>query len=167
MSDKHLLIPKIEDGIVIDHIPAGLGTAVLGILQDHAELRGTTTAVGLGLPSARLGRKDMIKLWSRDIPDHVVQHISLVAPGATVKRVRGFAVDKRYVVALPRELVDMVRCFNPNCITNVEPGAPTRFRCVDETARLFRCAYCEKVFPLAQLERIRAAPASEVPWSAE
>lgn len=155
---KHLLIPKIENGIVIDHIPVGRGVAVLEILQAHDEMQGVTTAVGLNLSSNKLGRKDMIKLWQGDLSDHLVQHISLVAPGATIKRVRDFAVDKKYVVSLPAALDHLVRCLNPNCMTNVESGVRTRFVRVDEARRLYRCAYCERVFGLQRLEPILPVP---------
>jgi aspartate carbamoyltransferase regulatory subunit len=155
---KHLLIPKIENGIVIDHIPAGLGVAILEILQAHDELRGVTTAVGLNLSSHKLGQKDMIKIWQGELSEHLVQHISLIAPGATIKRVRDFAVDKKYVVSLPTQLDNLVRCLNPNCMTNVEKGVRTRFVRIDEARRLFRCAYCERVFGLQRLEPILPAP---------
>ncbi|MBI4821290.1 MAG: aspartate carbamoyltransferase regulatory subunit [Deltaproteobacteria bacterium] len=161
MSDgKHLLIPKIEHGVVIDHIPAGLGIAVLEVVQSHDELHDVTTAVGLNLESHKLGRKDMVKLQHPELSAELIQHISLIAPGATIKRVRDFQVDKRYVVALPQELDNLVRCLNPNCITNSEKGVRTKFTCVDPTLRLFRCSYCERAFELRYLERIRKSASS-------
>ncbi|MFH1807485.1 MAG: aspartate carbamoyltransferase regulatory subunit [Pseudomonadota bacterium] len=155
---KHLLIPKIENGTVIDHIPAGLGVAILEILQAHDDLNEITTAVGLNLSSSKMGRKDMIKLWQAELSEHLVQHLSLIAPGATIKRVRDFQVDKRYVVSLPALLDNLVRCLNPNCMTNVEKAVRTRFCRVDEERRLYRCAYCERVFRLQHLEPILPAP---------
>ncbi len=153
-----LLIPKIENGIVIDHIPAGQGLQVLEVLSGHDEIREATVAVGINLVSAKLGRKDVVKLWQPDLPRPILQHIALVAPGASIKRVRDYQVDKKYRVELPEVLDNLVRCRNPSCMTNVEAGVATRFICVDCERRRFKCAYCERQFDLRRLPLILPSP---------
>jgi len=149
---KTLLIPRIENGIVIDHIPAGMGVALLDIIRSDAGLSDVVTTLGLNYGSPTLGTKDMIKIWARELPTSVLAQISVVAPGVTIKRVTDYEVDKRYVLWPPKAIEGLARCRNPGCITNHEAGVVTRFGAIDADRKLFRCAYCERVFRIAELE---------------
>jgi aspartate carbamoyltransferase regulatory subunit len=153
-DEKVLVIPKIENGIVIDHIPAGLGVRVLEVLHAWPGLAAGVITLGCNLQSTRMGRKDMIKLWVPDLPNRLVEHICLVSPGATVKRIEGYRVAHRWVAVSPAEIRDLVRCRNPACVTNHERDARTRFVAIDDNHRRFRCAYCERVFALDELELV-------------
>ncbi|MBN1337248.1 MAG: aspartate carbamoyltransferase regulatory subunit [Deltaproteobacteria bacterium] len=153
-DEKVLLIPKIENGIVIDHIPAGLGVRVLEVLRAWPGLSGEILTLGCNLQSTRMGCKDMIKLWMPDLPTRLVEHICLVSPGATVKRIEGYHVAHRYVAVSPAEIRGLARCRNPACVTNHERDACTRFVATDETHRRFRCVFCERVFALEDLELV-------------
>ena len=66
MSNKNevLLIPKIELGIVVDHIPAGQGPKILDIIFQHEEMKDVAVTLGLNYDSKKLGKKDLIKLSS-------------------------------------------------------------------------------------------------------
>ena len=153
-QDKHLLIPKIEKGIVIDHIPAGFGLKILEIIHRYPEMTEVVASVGLNYSSSKMGRKDMIKLGSEELPASVLQHISMLCSGVTIKRVKNYQVDKKFVVGLPEQVVGQARCRNPGCVTNHERDVVTRFRCVDVEARRFKCAFCERIFTLGELEFI-------------
>lgn len=150
-TERHLLIPKIESGVVIDHIPAGLGLTLLEIMQAHMDLRSIPVSVGFNYDSTRLGHKDIIKVQADDLPQVVLNLISLVSPGVTIKRVRNFTVDKKYPLLPAQELENVVKCINPKCITNHSAPSHTHFRAVDGDA--FRCSYCERVFRLKDLSR--------------
>ncbi len=154
MDDKRtLLIPKIEDGIVIDHIPAGLGTPLLELLRKYSGLKDEIFSVGLNYKSDKLGRKDMVKIGVSELPKRALQEISIIAPGVSIKGITDFAVDKRYVLHMPDEIVDLVKCKNPNCITNSERKLESRFTCIRRDLALYRCGHCERVFELDKLER--------------
>lgn len=153
MDDRRtLLIPKIENGIVIDHIPAGLGTPLLDLLRDYAELKDRVFSVGLNYNSDKLGRKDMVKIGARELPQRALQEISIIAPGVSIKRITDYEVDKRYTLNMPDSIADLVKCKNPNCITNSERKAETRFTCIAPELALYRCGHCERVFELDKLE---------------
>ena len=157
MDDRRtLLIPKIEDGIVIDHIPAGLGTPLLELLRKYSELKEEVFSVGLNYNSDRLGRKDMVKIGVRELPERALQEISIIAPGVSIKRITDYEVDKRYTLNMPDSIVDLVKCKNPNCITNSERKLETRFTCIQREQALYRCGHCERVFELDKLERTLA-----------
>ena len=149
---KVLLIPKIENGIVLDHIPAGYGLKILEIIHRYPEMTEVVASVGLNYSSNRLGRKDMVKLQTAELPASVLQHISMVCSGVTIKRVIDYQVDKKFVVSLPELVLGQARCRNPSCVTNHERDVVTRFRCVDVEAKRFKCAFCERIFPLQELE---------------
>jgi len=156
-STEHLLIPKIENGIVIDHIPAGSGVRILEILRADPKLSAAITTLGLNYSSRKLGRKDMIKLWVEELPPQVLQHISMICRGVTIKSIKRFGVEKKLFLSVPESIVGQARCKNPTCITNHERDVITRFFMTDPSSNEFKCAHCEQVAPLSELEIV-------VPW---
>jgi len=60
MENKKLSVEAIENGTVIDHIPAGLGLAILR--QFKLLHYGSAVTVGFNLPSKTQGSKDIIKI---------------------------------------------------------------------------------------------------------
>ncbi|HEY3446455.1 MAG TPA: aspartate carbamoyltransferase regulatory subunit [Myxococcales bacterium] len=153
-GEKHLLIPKIEDGIVIDHIPSGFGLRILEVIHRYAEMTSTVGTVGLNYTSSKLGKKDMIKLSAEELPAPVLQHISMVCPGVTIKRIKNYQVDKKFTISLPDVMIGLARCRNPSCVTHHERDVVTRFRCVDAASQRYKCAFCERIFALKELEII-------------
>ncbi|MBM4371933.1 MAG: aspartate carbamoyltransferase regulatory subunit [Deltaproteobacteria bacterium] len=148
------LIPKIERGIVIDHIPAGFGVTVLEIIRSYPGMKDVVTTVGLNYESTKLGRKDMLKLVTDELAPEVLAHLSLVTPGISIKRIRAYQVDKKLVIQTPAEITGKARCRNPNCISNHERNAVTGFRATRRDPGRYRCVYCERVFLLGELELI-------------
>ena len=54
----------------------------------------------------------------------------------------GKKVDK-YHPELPLEIVNIVPCKNPRCITSTEQELPHVFKLTDRETRTYRCIYCE------------------------
>ena len=67
----------------------------------------------------------------------------MVAPHAHINIIRNYEIVEKKSIMLPHELIGIVRCNNPKCITNNEP-MKTHFTVVDENAGLLKCHYCEK-----------------------
>jgi len=152
-ADKNvMLIPKIESGIVIDHIPAGLGVRLLDIISHYTEMSDTIISLGLNYRSQRLGRKDLIKLQVDYLDPEIIQHISIVAPGVTVKVIKEFAVQNKVVVQPPREIRNLLHCKNPKCISTSEPSVETHFIIVEPATNKVKCVYCERIFDLNELK---------------
>lgn len=151
-SERHLLIPKIESGIVIDHVPAGLGPGILELLRSYAGLNDAQITLGLNYESNKLGRKDMLKIIAPELPSKVLAHLSMVAPGVTIKRIDNYSVQGKYSLQPPDHIEGLARCINPNCISNHEQQASASFSRLGETSHKFRCAYCERVFELDELD---------------
>ena len=153
-NQEVLLIPKIELGIVIDHIPAGEGIKILEIISRYKEMKTVPVTLGLNYKSQKLGRKDLIKLQMEYLDPEIIQHISIVVPGVTIKAIKNYGVHTKVVVRPPKEIKDLLECKNPNCITNKEKHIGTVFTSVDEDSRQVKCFYCERIFDLHELHAV-------------
>ena len=142
MKDKQLSVSAIKDGTVIDHVPASVLFHVVSILNlDKLE---TMVTFGTNLESKKLGKKGIIKLSEVFFKDEDINKISLVAPSAKLNIIRNFEVVEKRVVEVPDEIVGIVKCVNPKCITNNQPVTPRFYVVSKDTIRL-KCHYCEKI----------------------
>ncbi|MHC1707232.1 MAG: aspartate carbamoyltransferase regulatory subunit [Bacteroidales bacterium] len=139
---KELKVSAIENGTVIDHIPAKSVFQVIKILGledfDNQILFGTN------LDSQKFGKKGIIKVSNKFFEPYEINKIALVAPSATLIIIKDFAVVEKKTVSIPDEILKIVKCFNPNCITNHEK-IPTQFKVLSKDNIRLRCYYCEKV----------------------
>ncbi len=139
---KELKVSAIENGSVIDHIPAKSVFRVMSILGlDQIE---SQVLVGTNLDSKKYGKKGIIKVSNTFFESEEINKIALVAPTATLIVIKDFKVFEKKQVETPSYIEKIVRCFNPNCITNHE-NVPTKFDVLleDDTMKL-SCRYCEK-----------------------
>ena len=127
---------------------------MLELIRSYPETADAVVTLGLNYRSTKLGRKDMLKLSLDEVPDALLHVLSLVSPGITVKKIEAFRVAKKYGLEPPEEIVGIVRCRNPNCVTNTERQVRSRFVRLAGSGTSFRCGYCERVFALAELEVI-------------
>ncbi|WP_288007303.1 aspartate carbamoyltransferase regulatory subunit [Thermofilum sp.] len=144
MSEE-LLVRKIRDGTVIDHIPAGRALDVLKILGLSGK-EGSTIAIVMNVPSKKLGRKDIVKVEGKFLEPKEVDEIALIAPTATINIVKDFRVLEKRRVQVPGEIKGLLRCPNPNCVTNTkrEP-IERRFKLVSIAPLKLKCYYCEDI----------------------
>lgn len=142
MGSESLLVRKIRDGTVIDHIPAGRALAVLKILGISGE-EGLRVAVVMNVESRKLGRKDIVKIENRHLRPEEVNKIALIAPSATINIVKDYEVVEKKRVELPSLIENILRCPNPTCITRKprEPVKP-RFRVLSRSPLRLQCIYC-------------------------
>ncbi len=143
MIEKEMRVRRIEHGTVIDHITAGQALNVLRILG----VSGTTSAVvsvAMNVPSGAIGSKDIVKVEDRELKEEEVDRISLIAPNATINIIRDFEVIEKYRVDLPERLDGLVKCSNPNCISNTNEPVISKFLVNKKPVEL-RCIYCDHV----------------------
>jgi aspartate carbamoyltransferase regulatory subunit len=139
---RMLLVTKIKDGTVIDHIPAGRALTVLRILGIRGD-EGLRVAVVMNVESTRMGRKDIVKLENFYPRFEDITKIALIAPTATVNRVKDYAVVEKRPVEVPPVIEGLLTCPNPTCITR-RPSEPvkSRFIVVSRSPLRLRCYYC-------------------------
>ena len=58
---------------------------------------------------------------------------------------------KKFKVTLADDIVDIVRCTNPKCITNNEPMR-TYFNVIDKDNVTLKCRYCERMIEKEDIE---------------
>ena len=140
--NSKLMVNAIKEGTVLDHIPARSIFKVMDIL-DLGNAANPIT-IGINLESRTLGRKGIIKIADRYFKDEELNRIALVAPTATVNIIKDYKVVEKKTITLPEEVVGIVRCANPLCVTNHQ-RITTRFRTVTgEGVVKLHCHYCEK-----------------------
>ena len=143
MKKKELKIPLIKDGTVIDHITAGQAVKVLHILGIPEKTLDSIVSVVMNVKS-KIGKKDIVKVERRELKPEEVNKIALIAPKATINIIRDYEVAKKYKVDLPEEIVGIVRCPNPNCISNTREPVESRFRVISKDPIRIKCCYCER-----------------------
>ena len=132
-------IDSIQNGVVIDHITAGGGMKLYGLLG--LDTIDCSVALIRNVSSKKMGRKDIIKIDAAIPIDFNV--IGYVDPGATVNVIRdGVLVEKRSI-EMPEQLVNVIKCKNPRCITTCEQELDHVVRLTDRENKVYRCIYCE------------------------
>ncbi|RLI94840.1 MAG: aspartate carbamoyltransferase regulatory subunit [Candidatus Altiarchaeales archaeon] len=143
-KNRKLKIRNIRNGISIDHINAGKAPEVLKILGID---RGFTDSVTLAMnvSSSKMKKKDIVKVENRDLDLNEINKISIIAPNATINWIKDYKVIKKEKVKLPKELVGIIKCPNPACITNKEREPVKSVFIVKQTNPVILvCKYCER-----------------------
>ena len=140
-AKKELQVSAVENGTVIDHIPAEKLFDVINVLGIQ-NLENTVT-FGYNLISSKLGKKGIIKIWDKFLKDDEINKLALVAPTAKINIIKDFEVAEKKAVMVPEHVEGIVKCVNPKCITNNEPMA-TLFHVIDKDNCIVKCHYCEK-----------------------
>jgi aspartate carbamoyltransferase regulatory subunit len=139
---KQLSVSAIQNGTVIDHVPANTLFKVIHILRlDHIDNQIT---FGTNLESKKLGRKAIIKISGIYFEDEDINRIALVAPDAKLNIIKDYEVVEKRVVEVPDNITGIAKCMNPKCITNFET-VTTRFKVVSKKNVALKCHYCEKI----------------------
>ena len=132
-------IDSVRNGVVIDHITAGNGPRLYELLG--LDSLTCTVAFIRNVPSKKMGRKDIIKV-DGDVALNL-DVIGYVDPAATVNIIRdGELVEKR-TIEMPLQLVNVIKCKNPRCITSCEQELDHIVRLTDREGKVYRCIYCE------------------------
>lgn len=147
---KELQVSAIENGTVIDHIPVQAVFQVIKILNlDETD---DMVLFGNHLESHKYGKKGIIKVSNKFFEKGEINKISLVAPSASLIVIKDYKVVEKTVVEIPDHIEEIVKCFNPNCITNHE-SIPAKFDVIkNEEALKLRCHYCEKTTSQENME---------------
>jgi len=115
LSDRQLLVRKIENGIVIDHIPAGKAFLVLRLLKLDPKAR---ALIAQNVESGGLGTKDLIKIEGSYLTSKEIDLIAFVAPLATLNNIENWRVKEKRSIKLPDQIGGIFKCPNLLCPTN-------------------------------------------------
>ena len=140
--EKELKVSALKNGTVIDHIPSGSLFKVVEILG----LKYCTSQItfGMNLESKRMGSKAIVKISDRYFQTAEINRIALVAPQAKLNVIKDYEVVEKKVVELPDYIEGLVKCVNPQCVTNKEK-VKAKFTVLSKKEVLLQCHYCEKM----------------------
>lgn len=132
-------IDSIKNGIVIDHITAGLGMRVYNLLKlDELDC---PVAIIKNAQSNKMNKKDIIKVDADISLD--LDILGYIDPGITVNYIKESKLVEKKRIGLPERLTNVIKCKNPRCITTTEQELPHIFKLTDGAKRVYRCIYCE------------------------
>ena len=133
-------IGHIENGIVLDHITAGNGMNIYNVL--NLGKLDCTVALIKNADSPKMGKKDIIKISTHlDIDLDILGYLD---PGTTDNMLHHGEVTEQRHLELPKQVVGVIKCKNPRCITSVEREIVHEFKLTDPVKKVYRCIYCEQ-----------------------
>lgn len=147
MKSAPVTIAKINTGVVIDHIPSGKAFAISQVLglDVMAKDTGDIIAVGVNFDSPSMGQKDIIKVENLRFSRDMLNVIFLLAPNATISRIRNGTVTEKHKVEIPDMIGDIVVCPDRFCVTNYE-DVPGKYYVTRTDPITLLCHYCETEF---------------------
>ena len=143
MLENTLTVGRIAEGFVLDHIEAGKSMEIYKYL--HLDKLDCCVAIIKNAKSNKMGKKDIIKVECPvDMLD--LDILGFIDHNITVNIIKnGEIVDKKKL-HLPKQIVNVIKCKNPRCITSIEHGLDQVFVLSNEEKEIYRCRYCDEKY---------------------
>jgi len=142
MSDtRQLLVRRIKDGTVIDHIESGKALLVLRTL-DITGKEGNVITVALNVPSSKHDKKDIIKVENKFLEKNETNKLALIAPHATINIIKEYRLVEKRKIQLPDSIIGVFKCPNLKCVTNSDEYIKPVINVIDKEKVVLRCRYC-------------------------
>ena len=138
-----LNISGIHEGFVLDHIKAGMSLSIYHDLQ--LDKLDCSVAIIKNAKSNKMGKKDIIKVECPvDALD--LDILGFIDHNITVNIIQGDKIVDKKVLRVPDQVVNVINCKNPRCITSIEQGLDQIFLLTDREEEVYRCKYCEEKY---------------------
>ncbi|OLS19361.1 MAG: Aspartate carbamoyltransferase regulatory chain [Candidatus Heimdallarchaeota archaeon LC_3] len=154
LDANQLVIDRISNGIVVDHMPAGMALAVLKILGAEKQEflnKGNIIAVAINVRTLKRPeqRKDVLKIQNFKMQKIDEVRLGLLVPGSTVNIIQDYSILEKKQITLPR-YIEGLNCPSSSCITNERENTKKTFDIVylENQKGYLRCRYCEEAFIL-------------------
>ena len=151
MQESNLIVRRIKDGTVIDHIEGGRGLKVLEALGIDGK-DGNVITIALNVPSGKFSKKDIIKVENKFLQDFDTNKLAVISPKATINIIKDYKLVEKRRVSLPNKIEKIFRCSNPDCITNSNEDIESTMDVIDKTGLVLRCKYCTTILDVNQLK---------------
>ena len=151
MEQSDLMVRRIKEGTVIDHIDEGKGLQVLNALRINGD-DGSLITIALNVPSGKFKKKDIIKVENKFLKDDDTNKLAVIAPTATINMIKEYKLVEKRRASLPNEIDRIFRCSNPDCITNSTEHIESVMDVIDKEGRVLKCRYCSRVLDVNQLK---------------
>ncbi|MHA1265144.1 MAG: aspartate carbamoyltransferase regulatory subunit [Candidatus Helarchaeota archaeon] len=141
--EKSLRVRKIKNGTVIDHISPGNALNVLKIVGITGK-EGMIISIAMNVQSSKSTLKDVVKIENKELAPEEINRIALISPNATINIIRNYEVVQKNKVVLEEKIEGVIKCMNPNCITNSNEPVNSLFKIEQTHPISLRCVYCER-----------------------
>lgn len=143
-----LEITSIKNGLVIDHIKAGMGVKIFNYLNlDKVD---NQVALIINAESKKNKRKDIIKI--EDLTEVNYTVLALLSPGITINVIKEEQIIEKIKPELPKEVTGILKCQNARCITSQEKYLPHTFELLDRDKDSYKCIYCDTIINPSEVE---------------
>ena len=143
MIKNTLTVGRIEEGFVLDHIQAGRSMDIYKYL--HLDKLDCCVAIIKNAKSNKMGKKDIMKIECPiDFMD--LDILGFIDHNITVNIIKDEKIVAKKELKLPKQVVNVIKCKNPRCITSIEQGLDQIFVLADEEKEVYRCKYCEEKY---------------------
>jgi len=151
MEQSDIMVRRLKEGTVIDHIDEGKGLQVLNALRIDGR-DGSLITIALNVPSGKFKKKDIIKVENKFLKDDDTNKLAVIAPKATINMIKEYKLVEKRRVSLPNEIDRIFRCSNPDCITNSSEYIESVMDVIDKEGRVLKCRYCSRVLDVNKLK---------------
>ena len=163
MSDKKpkngMLVDRIENGIVIDHMKPGTSLIVMDLLNLTGKeflYKKKIIAIAMNVRSDKNSNKDVLKISDFSLTNEMIERLGLIIPKATLNIIKDFHVIEKKEFGLPNEIGDL-NCPSDSCITNNREDVKRKFFVITTKENpaikddyQLRCKFCDQQFPISQ-----------------
>ncbi|MHA1304314.1 MAG: aspartate carbamoyltransferase regulatory subunit, partial [Candidatus Heimdallarchaeaceae archaeon] len=66
-------------------------------------------------------------------------------PNATINIIEDYKVKEKIMLEIPKEVTGIIKCLNPNCVTNTREPITTAFDVISAEPLRLRCIYCDRL----------------------
>ena len=133
-------IDGVNNGIVIDHIKAGMSLSIYHDLKlDELDC---CVAIIKNAKSNKMGKKDILKVEC-NIDNLDLDILGFIDHNITVNIIKDQRIVEKRALKLPTSVTNVIKCKNPRCITSIEQELDQIFLLTDPVHEVYRCKYCE------------------------
>lgn len=136
-----LEVNGIENGIVLDHMKAGLGLVVFNKLVegklDHP------VVLLMNVSSQAMGKKDIIKIENTFDVD--LNILGLIDENITVNIIKDGKLFEKQEVVIPQKLKGYIKCKNPRCISHFDNYVEPDFTLYRKESLEYVCSFCDEI----------------------
>ena len=145
-----LNISGIHEGFVLDNIQAGMSLSIYHDLKlDQLDC---SVAIIKNARSNKMGKKDIIKVEC-PIDALDLDILGFIDHNITVNIIKGDCIVEKKDLHLPKQVVNVIKCKNPRCITSIEQELDHIFLLTDADTETYRCKYCEETYRKSAVRR--------------
>ena len=138
-----LNVGRIEEGFVLDHIKAGKAMTIYRDLG--LDKLDCTVAIIKNAKSNKMGKKDIIKVECT-IDNLDLDIVGFIDHNITVNVIKDGQITAKKELVLPKQIINVIKCKNPRCITSIEQELDHVFILADPEHEVYRCKYCEEKY---------------------